>query len=50
VTDQRRTLGQLLAGALAIAILVIVAYFGFNQIPHATRPTLHPSTSATSTK
>jgi hypothetical protein len=43
-TDIRRIVGAICVTAL----FLVVAYFAFNQIPHAVRPTLLPSSPSAS--
>jgi hypothetical protein len=49
VNEERRSVEQILGAALVVVLVLVVAYFAFNQIPHSKRPTLHPATSVAST-
>ena len=48
--DRRPDYGRYLMAAFVVAIFVVLAYYLLQQIPHAQRPILHPTTSASTVR
>jgi hypothetical protein len=47
VADIRRIAGRTVSGLFVAVLFVVLAYYLLQEIPHAPRPTLAPSTSVT---
>ena len=43
--DRRPDFGRYVMAAFVVVLFVVLAYYLLQQIPHAQRPTLHPTTT-----